>query len=85
MSKCRFIITDSGGVHKCSPFFGKKSLILRSKGEEWSRTYNEGFSMRYTGRKESNLWLSDFKIERDQYFYIRKDKMPSHIILENIQ
>ena len=85
MSRCRFIITDSGGVHKCSPFFGKKSLILRSAGQEWSRTYREEFSMRYDGSKKNISWLEDFRIERDRYFYIRKDKMPSQIILENMQ
>ena len=35
--KCKFIITDSGGLTKTSPFFGKKCLVMRSV-IEWSET-----------------------------------------------
>ena len=84
LAGCKFVITDSGGVHKCSPFFGKKSLILRPRFTNWAKTYEKGFSLRYTGKKGEIEWLNDYKIERDKHFYLLAAKMPSEIIAENI-
>ena len=84
LAACKFVITDSGGVHKCSPFFGKKSLIMRS-GKEWYETYEKGFSKKYTGSADDINWLNDCRIERDKTFYLVGRHMPSQIILETLR
>jgi UDP-GlcNAc3NAcA epimerase len=86
MSKCRFIMTDSGGIQKTSPFFGKKCLIMREAGEEWKETYESGYCMRISEDNEIALdWLvSKKELIRDKYFYCDQNIKPSEIILKNL-
>jgi len=85
MSKCKFIITDSGGIQKCSPFFGKKCLVLRSEGDEWLETYSSGYSQRVGELGDNHTWLvNNNRIKRNTYFYCKKEKLPSLIIMDEI-
>lgn len=61
---CRAVITDSGGLTKTSPFFGKK-CILPSEQWEW----NEPFEMGYTTNKLDLNWFNRYVIKRDMSLY----------------
>lgn len=82
LANCRSIVTDSGGIHKSSPFFGKKSIVFRD-GNEWSETYERGYSKKFADNEETLAWLSDSQLERDKHFYLQS-KMPSRIIIETL-
>ncbi len=43
LAKCKFVITDSGSLQKTSPFFGKKTLVMRNKSE-WKDTERYGIA-----------------------------------------
>ena len=80
--KCRFIITDSGGLTKTSPFFGKKSLVMRDV-IEWDETELNGYSKRYIHLDDMG-WLKEFTIKRNKTFYLSSES-PSKIIIKNIK
>lgn len=68
LCKCKGIITDSGGITKISPFFGKK-CILPVKSVEWEEVVDKGY-----GTTNLDLeWFDNPVIERDRDFYYRKD------------
>jgi UDP-N-acetylglucosamine 2-epimerase (non-hydrolysing) len=68
LCKCKGIISDSGGITKISPYFGKK-CILPVKDEEWTEVIDKGY-----GIKELNVsWFDDYEIKRDRDFYYRED------------
>jgi UDP-GlcNAc3NAcA epimerase len=64
LSKCRGIVSDSGGIAKISPFFGKKCLIP-SRNVEWSEVIDEGYGMK--GLDFS--WFNDYEMPRRKDFY----------------
>jgi len=64
LSRCKGIISDSGGVTKIAPFFGKKCLIP-SKNAEWSEVIDEGYGMK--GIDVS--WFNDYEMPRRKDFY----------------
>jgi len=80
--KCKFIITDSGGLTKTSPFFGKKCLVMR-KVIEWSETQENGYSKKYMNLDDPT-WLKEFTINRNKKFYLGNSS-PSKIIIESIK
>ena len=68
LCKCKGIITDSGGVTKISPYFGKK-CILPTTSVEWKEIIENGY-----GTTELDLeWLNNYSIKRDRDFYYKKD------------
>lgn len=69
LSNCKFIITDSGGIQKTSPFFGKRALVLRDS-VEWLETEQEGFSKRATLEDTDIEWLLTDPPKREKRFYL---------------
>ena len=65
---CRGVISDSGGIVKTIPFFGKK-CIIPSEDVEWDEVINCG----YATKKLNNNWFDDYKIKRCKDFYYKKD------------
>jgi len=80
--KCKFIITDSGGLTKTSPFFGKKTLVMRDV-IEWDETELNDYSKRYM-HLDDMMWLEEFTINRNKNFYLG-DISPSKIIIDSIK
>jgi UDP-N-acetylglucosamine 2-epimerase len=64
LSYCRGIITDSGGVSKIAPFFGKK-CIIPSLASEWSEVVDLGYAI----CELDSTWFDDIKIERNKSLY----------------
>lgn len=77
MAGCMEILTDSGGIAKTAPFFGKKTLILREENG-WKEVVDAGYAKLFTGTDEDRDFLSEI-IERDKRFYM-EDKPASEII-----
>ena len=68
MASCCGIITDSGGVSKTAPFFGKKCLIP-SKNAEWQEVIECGY-----GKQCLDLsWFDDYRMPRRRDFYYIPD------------
>jgi UDP-GlcNAc3NAcA epimerase len=68
LHRCKGIITDSGGIVKISPFFGKKCLIP-SRFTEWDEVVEKGY-----GQLGDDIgFLEDYKMPRDKKFYYVKD------------
>lgn len=64
MRTCRGIISDSGGITKTSPFFGKKCVIPLDK-VEWQEVIDKGY-----GTNKMDLdWFDDYVVRRDKNFY----------------
>lgn len=68
MRKCRGVISDSGGVTKTCPFFGKKCVVPLDK-LEWDELLLSGYAVNWFNEE----WFDDCKIERDMNFYYVKD------------
>ena len=85
LSKCTFIITDSGGIQRTSAFFGKRALIMR-KNSEWKDAEESDFARLAEFSKEDILWLTKKRTGREKDFYLNKElgKMPSSIIISKI-
>ncbi len=65
---CRGVISDSGGIIKTIPFFGKK-CVIPSKDIEWDEVIECGYAT-----KELNIsWFDDYEIERNKNFYYKKN------------
>ena len=65
---CRGIISDSGGIVKTIPFFGKK-CIIPSEYIEWDEVIDCG----YATKKLDDSWFDDYEIKRCKEFYYKKD------------
>ena len=77
MASCFGMITDSGGVIKCSPFFGKK-CIIPMKSVEWIDVISKG----YGTTKLDTGWFNSPSVERDTNMYYNEDCFA--IILDKI-
>lgn len=64
LSKCNGIISDSGGVTKIAPFFGKK-CIIPLETNEWDDIVKQGYGQLTFDSK----WLEDSIIERNKDLY----------------
>lgn len=85
LSKCKYILTDSGGLQKTAPFFGKKALIFR-KETEWSGTMDAGYCSFFEPIKSKD-WLERESPPRTKYFFINQaliSRMPSAKIFDII-
>lgn len=79
LSNCRGILTDSGGVQKVAPFFGKKAIVFRKK-IEWIEAEKAGYTLRHSSPRDRD-WLLDIEgIERNKRFYLPIVGSPSEII-----
>ena len=83
LAGCKFILTDSGGIQKTAPFFGKKALVFREK-IEWVETETAGYIRKADYSVENLNWLLLDDLKRDTIFYMHKDKKPSEIMYESI-
>jgi len=83
LSECKFIITDSGGLNKTAPFFGKKALIMR-KQIEWTETEERGHARRSCLNGDDIEWLLDSPRQRDKRFYLTSND-PSYIMYNTIK
>jgi UDP-GlcNAc3NAcA epimerase len=82
MESCRFILTDSGGVLKTCPFFGKRTLILRDQ-VGWVETIEKGYARICKFTKSDITWLLKGDLDRDKNFY-SSDSRASEIIIKKI-
>jgi UDP-GlcNAc3NAcA epimerase len=64
MRECRGIISDSGGIVKTAPFFGKK-IVVPLNEIEWDEVMTEGYA---TNQLNCN-WFDDYIIERNKDLY----------------
>jgi UDP-GlcNAc3NAcA epimerase len=81
LNECKFIISDSGGLLKTAPFFGKRILILR---DEVGRTevIDKGYGKFATFLPEDIQWaLSPADPDRKFFLY---DVLPSKCIVETM-
>lgn len=80
MRGCKGIISDSGGVTKTAPFFGKKCIVPLSH-PEWSEVVSEGYATNLLDKH----WFDDYRIERNKDLYYVKNSCEIIInkILEN--
>ena len=64
LSECKGLFTDSGGLTKISPFFGKKSLVPL-ESVEWSESFNCGY-----GHKGTDFeWFDQPIVPRNKELY----------------
>ncbi len=79
MRECRGIITDSGGITKTSPFFGKKVIVPMDKWE-WDEVFTEG----YATNKLDEEWFDQFRMNRkmDMYYVENSCEIIVNTILE---
>lgn len=78
LKSCRGVISDSGGITKICPFFGKKCIIPLDK-VEWSETILSG----YATNQLDLTWFDDYKVDRDKEFYCVKNSC--EIIVETLE
>jgi UDP-GlcNAc3NAcA epimerase len=80
MRGCRGIISDSGGITKTAPFFGKKCIIPLYQ-VEWREVISEGYAINYLNKH----LFDDYKIERNTDLYYVKNSCEIIVnkILEN--
>lgn len=81
LSKCKFIITDSGSVPKIAPFFGKRCLILRNE-IGWKEVIEEGYGKLSDLSDQDIQWAYD-KGKRNKSLYMTAIE-PSKIILNGL-
>ena len=77
LTKCKGVITDSGGITKICPYFGKKCIIPMGK-IEWKEVIEKG----YGTSKLNHYWFDHYQIKRNRKFYYLKDSCK--IILKEI-
>ncbi len=77
---CRSIITDSGGITKTAPFFGKKIIVPMDKWE-WDEVFREGYAI----NRLNHYWFDDYKMDRrmDLYYVANSCEIIVNKILEN--
>ena len=83
LASCKFVITDSGSIQKLSPFFGKRTLVMR-KNTEWIETERSGYARKCSFSDADKRWLFGNAPARNTKFYLDSE-MPSQIILETIR
>jgi len=83
LSRCSFVLTDSGSLQKISPFFGKSTLVFRSLAE-WQDTFVFNFAKRCQFSITDSSWLLSSAPVRDQSFYLSEEP-PSKIILSFVE
>jgi UDP-GlcNAc3NAcA epimerase len=85
LSSCSFIITDSGSIQKTSPFFGKRTLVMREKSE-WKKTETENFAKLVEFSEKDIPWLLEGRTNRNKIFYLNEMSvcLPSSIIIAGI-
>lgn len=83
LAECKFILTDSGGIQKTAPFFGKKALVFRKK-IEWKETEEAGYVKKADYSKENIKWLLSEGPKRDTIFYMSTAGTASKIIYDSI-
>lgn len=84
LSSCRYVITDSGGIQKTVPFFGKKALVVRDE-IEWKKTEQKNYVKKCTFEQENIEWLLTQDMKRDKLFYMSGNSSPSEIIFNSIE
>ena len=83
LASSRFILTDSGGINKIAPFFGKKALIFRDN-IEWKETELSGYVKRFKPADNNQItWLLTQSSERQKRFYMEVDS-PSKMVYNEI-
>jgi len=82
MANCKFLITDSGGVLKTSPFFGKKTLIIRGD-YGWTEPIDLGFAKVCNYGDEDVNWVYEKPPTRVKNLYL-SNKNSSEIIIKEI-
>lgn len=82
MASCKFLITDSGGVLKTSPFFGKKTLIIR-ENYGWPEPCELGFAKTCEYGDSDLKWIYEEPPSRLKKLYL-SETSPSQIIVEEI-
>ena len=82
LSECSFIITDSGGLTKTSPFFGKKCIMMRDV-IEWKETEQLGYCRRYKNELDL-IWADTYDIKRDKGLFLTGTP-PSQIINNEVK
>jgi len=71
LCKCRGVISDSGGLSKICPFFGKKCFIPYYFSE-WKEVISHGYGqLDHAGSGFS--WFDDYEIKRDKNLYYYKN------------
>jgi UDP-N-acetylglucosamine 2-epimerase len=85
LSKCSFIITDSGSIQKTSPFFGKRTLVMREKSE-WKKTETENYAKLVEFSENDIPWLLNGAVNRNKIFYLNELSvgLPSGIIIAGV-
>jgi UDP-GlcNAc3NAcA epimerase len=84
LSRCRYILTDSGGIQKVAPFFGKGALVVRSS-PEWKDLFSSGYAHLATFTDEDVKWLEQsIYLERSPRWYMSPRASPSQIIYGTI-
>jgi len=83
MSKCRFIITDSGSIQKTSAFFGKNTLVMRDTSE-WKDTEKYGFAKLEEGCDNNIKWLLGEPQVRMPNLYSPPNDSSAKIIINKI-
>lgn len=83
LSTCKFIISDSGGLMKTSPFFGKKCLVMRDD-IEWVEVERSGYGIRFSKLENPISWVLNNKMPREKEFYTPHGK-PSKIIIDTLK
>lgn len=86
----RAVITDSGGIQKMLPFYGKRGIIYRSS-TEWREVCDGGYGVvtREPDSKTKEWLLSLDGLERNKTFYLIKDinnaiLYPSELIYQHL-
>jgi len=82
MRHCRGIITDSGGITKTAPFFGKKIIVPMDKWE-----WDDVFKLGYATNKLDLKWFEDCEMKRNMNLYYVKNscKLITDKILQGIK
>lgn len=81
LNSAQFIVSDSGGLVKTAPFFGKRILILRKKIER-VEVIQQGYGRLATFSKEDIDWLLE-TAEPNRNFFIYNNVVPSECIVQN--
>ena len=68
LRRCRGVISDSGGIVKTIPFFGKK-CVIPSEDVEWREVIDCGYGTQELDEK----WFDNYRIKRDKDFYYKKN------------
>jgi UDP-GlcNAc3NAcA epimerase len=82
ISSSSFVFTDSGGILRTLPFYGKKSLILRSS-LGWKEVVENGYAKICEYNNDDIKWINNLDINRKLNFYTYNLK-PSSIIINEI-